>query len=106
MTSMTQDDVKKLSGTWQGTARSWRGSIPMTLLITDQGTFISTVGSASTRGAVEVRDGRVVLVTPASVAGPGHTATIIPVERGGKDVLNGAGTTEEGGFSFSLTRQP
>jgi hypothetical protein len=106
MGSMGQEDVKKLAGTWQGTARSWRGSAPMTLQITEQGTFNSTMGSVSTRGSVEVRDGRMVLVSPGSVSGPAHTATVIPGERDGKDVLNGAGTTEAGGFSFSVTRQP
>jgi len=104
--SLSQEDVKRLAGTWQGTARSWRGSAPMTLQITDQGTFKSTVGSASTQGSVEVRDGRVVLVSPATVTGPALTVTAIPSQRDGAEVLNGAGTSEAGGFSFSVRRQP
>jgi hypothetical protein len=102
-----QDDLKSLTGTWQGgLIGATGGLLPMRVTLNADGTYVTTAEAYSSRGTVRVGDGTLVLQS-AGTSGqtPERTSSATLSQRDdGTLVLTGSGRSEAGPFSFVVTK--
>jgi hypothetical protein len=105
--SITQQDLSKLAGTWQGS-----GSMPQaggqfgTLTIRPDGTYDLRAGAITAAGTIQVREG-VLVTTNTSTSGlppEKRVSQAVLTERNGQWVLTGFGHSDRGPFSYEFVR--
>jgi len=105
--SMTQADIARLAGTWQGAASMASTQMEHgTLIIRPDGGYEIRAGALVATGTSVVRDG-VIYTTNTSTSGlppEKRTSQAVLTERDGTYVLTGWGNTDRGPFSYIFSR--
>ena len=103
----TDVDVRALEGKWEGW---WIGgkSSPAEVVVKADGTYTSRLGAESGYGTFRVVNG--VIYAQGHLSGgdapiSDRTITATLVQKNGVSMLTGNGRTEEGPFSFTLTKE-
>lgn len=80
---------------------------PVQVTVNPDGTYTSRTGASSGTGTFQVVDGRVVTQghLSGSAFGAGRRSVVRIVERRGQPVLSGEGRSDEGPYSFELTKR-
>jgi hypothetical protein len=106
MTSAPQ--IGTLAGRWDGWMKGTTGNIvPVQVTVNPDGTYTSQMGATSGSGTLQVVDGKIVTKGHLSggAFGADRQSVVTLVEKGGRPTLSGEGRSEEGPYSFELTKR-
>ena len=98
--------VDALAGTWQGFANQAGVSLPVTVNVRPDGTYTSSIGSATGTGMLRVVEGTV--LTTGHLSGPAfgaerQTAARL-IDQDGRRMLIGDGRNDRGPFSYQIQK--